>query len=66
MEQKYIYYLFEDEENVDIKWIKIIKDNGKSYMDCMGKAWEIAEKIFERPHYITLVNHPNEIEIYEE
>lgn len=63
MDKKYIDYLFEDEESGELFFVEIIKDGGKSNLDCLKEAIKIAKENFDSPRYLNKVS-PEVAETY--
>jgi hypothetical protein len=56
MKEKYIDYLFEDEDTGELFFVEIKKTENMSYTDCFNKAWEIAEENFDSPMFVEEVD----------
>ena len=52
-QDKYIDYLFEDQDSGELFFVEIKKTTEKSYTTCYNEAWEIAKENFEEPELIT-------------
>ena len=63
MKEKYIDYLFEDQESGELFFVEIKKTEDKSYTACYNEAWAIAEENFEQPEFIEEVD-PEVAETY--
>ena len=56
MDKEYLDYLFEDEESGELFFVEIVKDDSKTYNDCLKEAIKIAKENFDNPQFIKKVS----------
>ena len=56
MDKEYLDYIFEDEESGEEFFVEIVKDDSKTYNDCLKEAIKIAKENFDNPQFIKKVS----------